>query len=76
MDSIEVLFISNRGKGYAVPIPVPQGESLKTFVNRQSGIGSEDKSQILVNGQAEQDGYVLEDGDRITVTPIDIKGGS
>lgn len=71
---MKVLFINNMGGGYADYIQVePDTTVEKFFTHRMPGCGAADYL-IRVNRQPVPRDYVLQENDRITITPTKIEG--
>lgn len=77
---IEVRFVNNGGGGYAQMEKIAEGTTIGEFflaMKSKSGSGinqDEAKYLIRVNTESCERSKVLEDGDRITITPTNIKG--
>ena len=73
---MRVLFINNDGGGYADYVEVQDGTGVdKFFAERLAGRRSEDYL-IRVNRQPVARDYVLQDGDRVSMTPTKIEGAT
>lgn len=71
---MRVLFINNDGGGYADYVEVQDGTSVdKFFGEHVLGRRSEDYL-IRINRQPVPRDYVLQDGDRVSMTPTKIEG--
>ena len=70
---MKVMFINNDGGGYADYIEVATGTSVNAlFSQRMDGKASD--YLIRVNRQPTTEDYVLQEGDRISITPLKIEG--
>ena len=70
---ITVLYVNNDGGGFPESKPVDDGTTFGEFV---SGLISNTASyRIRLNGDLAAHEAVLEDGDRVVVTPIKVDGG-
>jgi molybdopterin converting factor small subunit len=73
---MRVLFINNDGGGYADYVEIQDGTTVdKFFAERLPGRKSEDYL-IRVNRQPVARDYVLQDGDRVSMTPTKIEGAT
>ncbi len=73
---MRLLYINNDGGGYADYVQVAEGTTVDKFFNQQlTGRQAEDYL-IRVNRQPVPRDYVLQDGDRITLTPVKIEGAA
>jgi sulfur carrier protein ThiS len=73
---MRILFINNDGGGFADYVEVNNGVTVAQFFeNRLSGRMAEDYL-IRVNRQPVPQDYVLQDGDRVTMTPTKIEGAA
>jgi molybdopterin converting factor small subunit len=71
---MRVLFINNDGGGYADYVEVQDGTSVEKFFGEHvPGRRSEDYL-IRINRQPVPRDYVLQDGDRVSMTPTKIEG--
>ena len=71
---MRILFIDNEGGGYADYVEVDANASVeKFFTGRMPGRKPED-FLIRVNRQPVARDHVLQEGDRITITPLKIEG--
>ena len=71
---MKVLFINNDGGGFADYVEVTPGTTVENFFSQK--LPSRDASDYLirVNRQPVPRDYVLQEGDRVTVTPTKIEG--
>jgi hypothetical protein len=73
---MRVLWINNDGGGFADHIDVEPGITVASlFGQRLPGRKAED-FLIRVNRQAVSEGQVLQEGDRVSMTPTKIQGAS
>jgi len=71
---MRVLFINNDGGGYADYVEIQDGTTVeKFFAEHVPGRRSEDYL-IRINRQPVPRDYVLQDGDRVSMTPTKIEG--
>ena len=71
---MRILYINNSGAGYADYVNVAESTTIDQFFTiKMSGEDSSDY-MIRVNRQPVPKDYVLQDGDRVTVTPTKIEG--
>lgn len=70
---MKVLFINNDGGGFADYLDIQEGTSIKDFVS-DSVNGDPHDYLIRVNRQPVGSDYVLQENDRVTVTPNKIQG--
>ena len=71
---MRILFINNEGGGYADYINVPDGTSINKFFNQHMPDSRPEDFLIRVNRQPVPRDYVLQDNDRVTITPVKIEG--
>jgi len=71
---MKILFINNDGAGFADTLEVEPGLSVRTFFGRQVPHGKPDEYLIRVNRQPTSSDYVLQEGDRVSFTPVKIEG--
>jgi len=73
---MRILFINNLGGGYADFINVEEGTSIeKLFKQKMSAENAED-FLIRVNRQPVPKDYVLQENDRVTITPTKVEGAA
>ena len=71
---MRILYINNNGGGFADYLDVDENTTVEKFFSQQlSGENAEDYL-IRVNRQPVSRDYVLQNGDRITVTPTKVDG--
>ena len=71
---MRLLFINNDGGGFADYVEAPHGTTVEKFFSQQlPGRDSEDYL-IRVNRQPVPRDHILQDGDRVTMTPVKIEG--
>lgn len=71
---MRILFIDNDGGGFADYIDIAENTNIEQFFKiKMSGAEASD-FLIRVNRQPVASGYVLRDGDRVTITPTKIDG--
>ena len=73
---MRILYINNSGGGFADYLDVTSGTSVETFFNENMPNRKPDDFLIRVNRQPVARDYVLQEGDRVTVTPTKIEGAS
>jgi len=71
---MRILYVNNDGGGYADYVNVTSGTSVETFFNENMPNRKPDNFLIRVNRQPVARDYVLQEGDRVTVTPTKIEG--
>ena len=70
---MRILYINNDGGGFADHIDVPPGTSVHTLFEQRVS-GKSDNYLIRVNRQPAAADQVLQEGDRVTFTPVKIEG--
>ena len=73
---MKVLFINNQGGGFADYVSVDENTTVEKFFNQKLPQEKSEDYLIRVNRQPVPRDYVLQDGDRITITPTKIDGAS
>ena len=73
---MKVLFINNQGGGFADYVSVDENTTVEKFFNQKLPQEKSEGYLIRVNRQPVPRDYVLQDGDRITITPTKIDGAS
>ena len=73
---MKALYINNEGGGFADYVEITENTTVEKFFNEKlPGRNSEDYL-IRVNRQPVPCDYVLQDGDRITITPTKVEGAA
>lgn len=73
---MQIQFINNDGGGFANFIPVDEGTTISQLFNDQFPDASPSSYLIRVNRAATTADYVLQEGDRVSVTPTKIDGAA
>lgn len=73
---MKILLINNDGGGYADYVEVPAGTTVAQLFERQIGSSKPSDYLIRVNRQPCPADQVLQDGDRISITPTKIEGAA
>ena len=71
---MRILFIDNDGGGFADFISVTDGVTVEQFFNEKMPGRKPENYLIRVNRQPVPRDYVLQENDRVTVTPTKIEG--
>jgi sulfur carrier protein ThiS len=73
---MQILMINNDGGGFAVHMNINEGTTVaQLFAEKLPDRTSEDYL-IRVNRQPVPKDYILQDGDRVTITPTKIEGAA
>lgn len=73
---MRVLYINNIGAGFGDHIEVPEGTTIEKFFRDHVPSGSPQDYLVRVNRQPVAAPQILQDGDRISITPTKIEGAS
>ncbi len=73
---MKILYINNSGGGYADYINVSEGKTVEQFFKEQMPGRKAEDFLIRVNRQPVARDYVLQDNDRVTITPTKIEGAA
>jgi hypothetical protein len=71
---MRILFINNDGGGFADHVEVVAGTTVQSFFAENVPHGSPHDYLIRVNRQPASADQVLQDGDRVSFTPVKIEG--
>ena len=71
---MKVLFINNDGGGFADYLEIEAGTTVEKFFTQRLPDQAAADHLIRVNRQPVPRDYVLQDGDRVTITPTKIDG--
>ena len=73
---MKILWINNDGGGYANYIDVKEGTTVSELFEQKIPNAKASDYLIRVNRQPTERDYVLQDGDRVSCTPVKIEGAS
>ena len=71
---MRLLYINNDGSGFADYVTAPEGTTVEQFFDDQMPGQEPSDFLIRVNRQPVARDYILQEGDRVTVTPTKIEG--
>jgi hypothetical protein len=71
---MKILYINNDGAGFADYVEVAPGTSIAAFFGDRLPHGKPQDYLIRVNRQPVASDHVLQEGDRISLTPVKIAG--
>lgn len=71
---VRLLYINNDGAGFADYVQVAQGTTVEQFFRDKQPDRQPSDFLIRVNRQPVAKDYILQEGDRITLTPTKIDG--
>jgi len=71
---MKILFLNNLGAGFADQIDIAEGTTVAQLFEQRVSHGSPSDYLIRVNRQPTTSDYVLQLGDRVSVTPTKIEG--
>jgi len=71
---MRIMYINNDGGGFADYIEVPTGMTAQSLFAQQITHGKPEDYLIRVNRQPVTRDQVLQEGDRLTITPTKIEG--
>jgi len=73
---MKIFWLNNDGGGYADYVDVAEGTTIDQFVKQQLPGRCPDDFLIRVNRQPVARDQVLQEGDRVTATPLKITGAA
>ena len=73
---MKILYVNNDGGGFADYIQVPQGTTVTALFEQCIQHGRPQDYLIRVNRQPVAGDYVLQEGDRVSFTPVKIEGAT
>jgi len=71
---MRILYVNNDGAGFADYVNVTEGTTVEQFFTIKMEGREPSDYMIRVNRQPVPKDYVLQDGDRVTITPTKIEG--
>ena len=71
---MRILLINNEGGGFADYQDVTPGTTVEKLFNETISSGRADDYMLRVNRQPVARGQVLQEGDRVSITPLKIQG--
>ena len=73
---MRILFINNHGGGFADYLDVQDGTSVEKLFSQQIPGGKPEDYLLRVNRQPVARDHVLQEGDRVSITPLKIQGAA
>ena len=73
---MRIMYINNSGGGYADYLQVQENTNIEKFFNQQMPNERAEDYLIRVNRQPVPKDYVLQEDDRITITPTKLEGAN
>lgn len=73
---MRILFINNLGGGFADYINVEEGTTIEKLFDQKMSDGHAEDYLIRVNRQPITRDYILQENDRVTITPTKIDGAA
>ena len=73
---MKLLYINNAGGGYADYVDVGEGTTVESFFEEKMSSEKAEDHLIRVNRQPVACDYILQDGDRVTITPLKVEGAA
>ena len=73
---MKLMYVNNDGGGFADRIDVPDGMTVETFFQKHCPDRRPEDHLIRVNRRPVSRDQVLQEGDRITITPTKIEGAA
>jgi hypothetical protein len=70
----KILYVNNLGGGFADHIDIPDGTTVETFFQQRMPDAEAGDYLIRVNRLPASREQVLQDGDRVTITPLKVEG--
>ena len=71
---MRILFINNFGGGFADYINVEEGTTIQKLFTQQMSSDNAEDYLIRVNRQPVPRDYILQENDRVTITPTKVEG--
>ena len=71
---MQIVFINNDGSGFADKIEVAEGLTIRQLFEQRMSYAKPQNYLIRVNRQPTTGDYVLQPGDRVSITPTKIEG--
>ena len=73
---MKILYINNDGGGFADHIELTEGTTVQQLFDQRMPQGKPENYLIRVNRQPSSADQVLQEGDRVSVTPVKIEGAA
>ena len=73
---MRILYVNNNGSGFADYVSVTDGTTVEQFFTIKMEGAQTSDYLIRVNRQPVPKDYVLQEGDRVTITPTKIEGAA
>lgn len=72
---MKILFINNHGGGFANHLEITEGTTVQQLFEKQIPYEKAANFLIRVNRQPSSSDQILQEGDRVSITPTKIEGG-
>lgn len=72
--NVKIFFLNNEGGGFSDYVEVPQGTTVSQFFTQRLRGQDPNNYLIRVNRQGVPAGQLLQEGDRLSITPRGVKG--
>jgi sulfur carrier protein ThiS len=73
---MKILYVNNEGGGFADYVDVNRGTKVEQFFNEKMPGRKPEDYLIRVNRQPVARDYILQENDRVTITPTKIEGAA
>lgn len=73
---MKILFLNNSGGGFADYVDTAEGSNVEAFLTQHVHGYKTGNLLIRVNRQPVTKDYLLQDGDRVSATPLKVEGAS
>ncbi len=73
---MKVFVINNQGAGFADTVELPEGTTIKTLFEKTVPHASPQDYLIRLNRGPVEASYLLQEGDRVSITPRKIEGAA
>lgn len=73
-NTVKIIFVDNSGQGFVDNIVIPAGTTILNFVKSKTNNADPSRFVIRVNRVRPEADYVIQDGDKVTISPQNVKG--
>lgn len=73
---MKIFAINNHGGGFADTLEIPEGTTIKALFHQMVLHGRPEDCLIRLNRGPVQADYILQEGDRVSITPRKIEGAA
>ena len=71
---MRIQYVNNDGGGFAGPVEIANGTTIESFFRAKMAGSDPAAYKVRVNGARVGRGHILQEGEKVTITPAKIEG--